>query len=59
MSNATGSGNESENEDENETRGWLDRVAKGGFHANFSGGGDGAICDGREKRTMGQTRGFF
>lgn len=53
-----GSGNESESEDESETRGWLDRVAKGGFHAKFSGGGDGAICVGRET-TMGQTRGFF
>lgn len=44
---------------ESETRGWLDRVAKGGFHAKFSGGGDGAICVGREKSKMGQTRGFF
>lgn len=49
MRNDTGNGNESESEDESETRGWLDRVAKGGFHAKFSGGGDGAICVGREK----------
>jgi hypothetical protein len=59
MSNANESESESESEDESETRGWLDRVAKGGFHAKFSGGGDGAICVGREKRTMGQTRGVF
>lgn len=51
MRNDTGNGSESEGEgeDESETRGWLDRVAKGGFHAKFSGGGDGAICVGREK----------
>jgi hypothetical protein len=45
-----GNDSENENENESETRGWLDRVAKGGFHAKFPGGGDGAICVGREER---------